>query len=56
MSTSDFRQKKVLDLGCGPRGSLQFLKEQNAQLVCVDPLDGDTGSPILISWMALHTI
>lgn len=43
MSTSDFRQKKVLDLGCGPRGSLQFLKDQNAQLVCVDPLAKEYG-------------
>jgi 2-polyprenyl-3-methyl-5-hydroxy-6-metoxy-1,4-benzoquinol methylase len=43
ISISTYSEKKVLDVGCGPRGSLEFLKDHNAQLVCVDPLAKEYG-------------
>ena len=33
-----YSHKKVLDVGCGPRGSLEWLSNSSGQLVCVDPL------------------
>ena len=38
LATSFFRDKKVLDVGCGPRGSLEFLTGVARATVCVDPL------------------
>jgi SAM-dependent methyltransferase len=39
---SEFAQKKILDIGCGPRGSLEWA--HNAALrVCIDPLSKQYG-------------
>ena len=38
LATSFFRDKKVLDVGCGPRGSLEFLTGVARATVCADPL------------------
>lgn len=41
-----YTDKKVLDIGCGPRGSLEWMKDAKSR-ICVDPLAhtyGDLGS------------
>ena len=35
---SFYANKKILDVGCGPRGSLEFLKGTASAAVCADPL------------------
>jgi len=38
LEESFYKDKKVLDVGCGPRGSLEWLKGIATSTVCVDPL------------------
>lgn len=38
LETSFYKDKKVLDVGCGPRGSLEWLKGIARTTVCADPL------------------